>query len=148
VRVTEQVVHQGRILNAERWAFDFLVRRGARREVFDGLELTVVAYSLGDSSFEIELDWTDLLTTVMVCNDADEWPGGGIMSRNGRPVRRMLTRAFALADIPTDALRARCRAVDANWGEDRMIGMLKAEARTLEEHVDTLLGSWDHIFAA
>ncbi len=146
--MSEQVVHQGRILNAEHWAFGFLVRRGARREVFDGLEMTVVAYQFGDRSIEVELDWTDLLTTVMVCDDADEWPGGGVMRRNGRVVRRMLTRAFALAEIPADGLRERCRAVDAKYGEERMIGMLKAEAASLEEHVDRLLGNWEYIFAA
>ncbi len=140
-------IQQGKVLNTEHWAFNFLVRRGAVRELYDGLDISVVSYRLEPvGSFEVELDWVDGLATLLLCDDPAEWPGAGIMSRDGRPVRRTFTRALDMAEIPMTDLRRRCRDVPAEWGTARMVCLLEATARTLREHVDEIVDSWSAIF--
>ena len=134
------------IVATAREVFAFLEERGAKVVVEDEGWFTTLVYLLVNGSFEIELDWREQATFVLVCRGTRFERTSGYYLSEGRRDRRHLEEALSLAGLVNPPLHAELRASLRGSGPDAMHGQLRLYGSALEPTVDQLIDRYDQLF--
>ncbi len=135
------------IIADERKAFDFLEDRGASVEFQDGGNVTVVAYLLPDACFEVEFDWREEATFVLVCRRSADGRPPGYYAFDQRTMRVHVGEALGRAGLSDAGLRERLKSATRESGPDAMKDQLILFASVLHERLHELLRRYDRVFA-
>ena len=134
------------LLASGRKAYSFLEAKGARVEVDDGAERSVLAYVLPTATFEVEYDWQEQAVLLLVCRTIENARPGGYYMLAGQRVRYQLLQALERAGLLDEPLRARLRSGMRRSGADAIGDQLLLSSDVLEECVDVLLERYDRVF--
>ena len=134
------------LLASGKRAFSFLVAKGARVEVDDGAERSVLAYVLPRATFEVEYDWHEQAVFLLVCRTIEgARPGGYYMFARQR-VRVHLLQALESAGLADEPLRAELRGATRRSGAAAMADQLAVLSAVLAGHFDAVIERYDRVF--
>lgn len=135
------------IVAAARKSFHFLEERDATvTEDHQGTESTI-AYFLPAASFEIELDWREQATFVLVCRATAGFKRApGHYLYEGQRMRVHMADALGRLGLMDPDLRQRLRSAMRKSGPEAMHAQIEIQGLVLEATIDQLLEGYGEIF--
>ena len=141
-------LNRGDIVAEARSAFGFLEHAGGRSvEVDDGAWRTVLAYTVGSITIEVELDWREGAVFVLVCRTVNGRRPPGYYMHDGRRMRVQLTDVLDGGNEQDRAAARRLRDVVHRSGADAMRAQVLEYSAVMRGESDRI-GSWhERLFA-
>jgi hypothetical protein len=130
---------------AARAAFEFLEEHGARVELEDRPDQSVLAYIYCSLVFEVELNWRERAVFLLVGRAPDGRRPPGYYMYNGKRVRLHLAQALMETGVLGATAVERLRTVTRGSGFDAMRSQVPLLAATLEITLDDLIERYDLI---
>jgi hypothetical protein len=145
-------------MSSDPWGRDALVQQV--RESFEFLESrliqpvlldedpfrTVVAYVLDPLTIELELDWRDLIVTLLLCRTVDRGRPPGYYFHEGRPMRVHLALALDGGNQDDRSIAARLRKAVGKSGPEAMENQVREFSAAIRSIVERLPEFRDCLF--